>query len=212
MQDCPSSGIPLCGCFVDQRCQPRVVGNPMVWADHECFEVGGAATAQRIPEPLAQGPIRSTAIGHLHAQLKCLVANIEGRSCAIQTPAPTTAAMFAAVGVSANHDHSGAADQHDARLIGECASQGGAFVAGCQTASFRQQQFFSEKRSTPRLQGRPSLNAAGSNGRSIDRCCLVGIPTRSLRPVESGTVEAGADGSSKALFAISGIQMADSRS
>ena len=78
LQDCPRCCISLCGCVVDQRCKLRVVGDSMVWADHECFEVGGAATAQRIPEPLAQGPIRSTSIGHLHAELKRFVANIEG--------------------------------------------------------------------------------------------------------------------------------------
>ena len=210
MQDCPSSGIPLCGCFVDQRCQLRVVGNPMVWADHECFEVGGAATAQRIPEPLAQGSIRSTAISHPHAELKRFVADIEGGACAIQTPAPATATMLAPVGVTANHDHSGAADQHNARLIRECASQGGAFVSGCQTACFGKLKFRREQRSAPLLQ-RPSLNTAGSNGRSHDRFCLVGIETESLHPVESGSVEAQADGRTKALFAVSCVQMADSR-
>ena len=50
----------------------------MARADHASFEIGGAAAVQSIPEPLAQGAIRSTAIGHHHAQLQRLVADIEG--------------------------------------------------------------------------------------------------------------------------------------
>ena len=151
IQDGQRSGIPCSSSLVHQRRQFRLIGNPMARADHKGFEVGGAVTAERIPQPLAQGPISSTAIGHLHAQLKRLLADVKRRSRAIEPPAPATAAVLAAVGVPSHHDHSRAADQHDARLIRKGSPQGGAFVTGCQTTIFRQLQFCSQKCTPSRL-------------------------------------------------------------
>ena len=79
---------------------------------------------------MAEGMVQLTTIGHLKRQLQPLVAEVEGGASAIEVPAPAPAAMFVSPLGAAQADHARAADQHNPRTIRECASEGGAFIAG----------------------------------------------------------------------------------
>ena len=112
-----------------------------------------AAAAQLLPHPLAQGVVRPSPIGHLQGELQPLMAQIKGGTGAIEHPAPTPAAVFFPLAVSAEADHAGAADQDYSIPFREGSPQRGALVARGQDSVLGERQGICQQGSGFRLQG-----------------------------------------------------------
>ena len=97
--------------------------------------------------------VRPSPIGHLQGELQPLMAQIKGGTGAIEHPAPTPAAVFFPLVVSAEADHAGAADQDDSIPVREGSPQRGALVARGQDSVLWERQGICQQGCGSRLQG-----------------------------------------------------------
>ena len=118
----------LCG-GGDDRGQLGQLGWLVIGLHNEGLDLCRCAAPQHLPQLVAQWSVRESAIGHAQAELQPLMAEVKGSPCSIQLPSPSATTLFKAAVVASNHDHSSAADQHDAGIAWKGSPQGGAFVA-----------------------------------------------------------------------------------
>ena len=161
-----------------------------------------AAAVQLLPHLLAQVMVRHPPIGHLQGQLQTLIPQIKCGAGAIEHPAPAAAAVFPPVGVPAEADHAGAADQDDSSTIGECPPQRGAFVAGGEGCALGKRQSVRQQCCGSWLQRGALFDSAGANHGGIQL---------QLRLTLNGSPQAGADGLAEPLVTAGGIEVGDPR-